>query len=74
MSFLRCESEPQVLDGQVVCSAWQFVSDQELMLMLSQSPALSQADFNVVAAGITSILLAAMGVRVILKILYHKGL
>lgn len=73
MSFLRCDSEPQLIDGQAVCASWRFVSDQELMLMASQGQVLSSSDFHVLAGSITSILLAAIGVRFLLRVFFPKG-
>lgn len=73
MSFLRCDSEPQLIDGQVVCSSWSIVSDQELLSMLSRSQVLSQSDFYVIAGGVTSIILAAVGVRFLVRLIFPKG-
>jgi hypothetical protein len=49
------------------------VSEAELLGLLLQKSVLSQADFSVIAAGITSIVLAVVGVRFLLKLFFPKG-
>lgn len=73
MFYLGCDTEPVLVDGQLVCSAWRSVSEAELLGLLLQKSVLSQADFSVIAAGITSIVLAVVGVRFLLKLFFPKG-
>lgn len=69
MHYLRCESEIVLIDNQISCSAWQSVSENELLGALVRSSQLTQADYYILAGGTIAIMLTAIGVRVILKLL-----
>lgn len=69
MYYLRCDSEIQIVAGQISCSSWQSVPENELLGALVQSGQLTHADFNLLFAGVIAIMLTAFGVRVILKLL-----
>lgn len=69
MYYLRCESEIVLIDNQISCSAWQSVSENELLGALVQSSQLTQADFYTLGGGTIAIMLTAIGVRAILKLL-----
>jgi hypothetical protein len=74
MSFyLRCESEITIVEGSLHCSAWQSVSEDELLGALVRSSMLSQEDFWIVGAGVTVIMCTAIGVRVLLKLLFNSS-
>jgi hypothetical protein len=71
--YLRCESDIQIIEGQISCSAWQSVSEDELLGALVRSSMLSQEDFWIVGAGVTVIMCTAIGVRVLLKLLFNSS-
>lgn len=74
MSFyLRCESEITIIDGSLHCSAWQSVSEDELLGALVRSSMLSQEDYLIIAAGVTVIMCTAIGVRVLLKLFFNSS-
>lgn len=74
MSFyLRCESEITIIDGSLHCSAWQSVSEDELLGALVRSSMLSQEDYLTLGAGVTVIMCTAIGVRVLLKLLFNSS-
>lgn len=74
MSFyLRCESEITIVNGDLHCSAWQSVSENELLGALVRSSMLTQEDFWIVGAGVTAIMCTAIGVRVLLKLLFNSS-
>lgn len=70
MSFyLRCESEITIVNGQVNCSAWQSVSEDELLGAMVRQSMLSHEDYVLVGSGVTAIMVVVISVRVILKLL-----
>lgn len=69
MHYLRCDSEIVINGDQISCSAWQSVSENELLGALVQSSQLTQADYYQLAGGTIAIMLTAISVRVILKLL-----
>lgn len=69
MFYLRCESEIQIIEGQISCSAWQSVSENELLGALVRSSQLSQSDFLLMGSGTVAIMLTAISVRFIVKLL-----
>ena len=71
--YLRCASEIQIIEGQINCSAWQSVSEDELLGALVRSSMLSQEDYLTIGAGVTVIMCTAMGVRVLLKLLFSSS-
>lgn len=74
MSFyLRCESEITIIEGELHCSAWQSVSEDELLGALVRSSMLTQEDFWTVGAGVTAIMCIAIGIRVLLKTLLNSS-
>mgnify|MGYP006894098241 CR=1 FL=1 len=74
MSFyLRCESEITIIEGSLHCSAWQSVSEDELLGALVRSSMLSQEDYLTLGAGVTVIMCIAIGVRVLLKLLFNSS-
>lgn len=74
MSFyLRCESEITIIDGSLHCSAWQSVSEDELLGALVRTSMLSQEDYLIIGAGVTVIMCTAIGVRVLLKLLFNSS-
>lgn len=74
MSFyLRCENEITIIDGSLHCSAWQSVSEDELLGALVRSSMLSQEDYLTLGAGVTVIMCTAIGVRVLLKLLFNSS-
>ncbi|MFO1390465.1 hypothetical protein [Cellvibrio sp.] len=68
-TFLRCEGEILIVDGQPSCSAWQSVTEEELLNQALANHLLSRDDFNQLSAWILAIMIAAMGLRLILKTL-----
>jgi hypothetical protein len=50
-------------------SGWVVVTEQELLNQAPQNSLISREDFNVLSAWILTILIAAMGLRVVLKTL-----
>ncbi len=74
MSFyLRCESEITIVNGELHCSAWQSVSEDELLGALVRSSMLTQEDFWTLGAGVTAIMCTAIGVRMLLKLLFNSS-
>ena len=69
MFYLRCESEIQIIEGQISCSAWQSVSENELLGALVRSSQLSESDFLLIGSGTVAIMLTAISVRFIVKLL-----
>jgi hypothetical protein len=72
-NYLRCESEIQIIEGQISCASWQSVSEDELLGALVRSSMLSQEDFWTVGASVTVIMCAAIGVRVLLKLFFTSS-
>lgn len=74
MSFyLRCESEITIMDGALHCSAWQSVSEDELLGALVRSSMLTHEDYLMIGSGVTVIMCTAIGVRVLLKLLFNSS-
>ena len=67
--YLRCESEITIVDGQINCSAWQSVSEDELLGAMVRQSMLSREDYLTVGHGITAIMVVVIGIRVVLKLL-----
>ncbi len=71
--YLRCASEIQIIEGQISCDSWQSVSEDELLGALVRSSMLSQEDYLTLGAGVTVIMCIAIGVRVLLKLLFNSS-
>lgn len=73
MIYLACDGEVVITpDGVPSCSNWVVKTEEELLNQALSNHLLSRDDFNTLSAWILAIMVAAMGLRFVLKT-FHIG-
>ncbi len=80
MKFIACDGDlvqakagPTNVSGVLSCtSSWTVVTEEELLNQALSNHLLSRDDFNTLSAWILAIMVAAMGLRMVLKT-FHIG-
>jgi hypothetical protein len=71
MNYVRCDGTLTINpDNTLACDVWVSVTDAELLSAAISAHKVTQAEFWEIGAGVVTIMVAAVGVRVILKLIF----